>query len=297
MFTSKSDDSNTIKLIDFGLSRTFFHISDTGEKALLRMQTKAGTAFFMAPEVINGNYASSCDMWSAGCILYLMLCGYPPFDGETQEEIFESILDGEIDFSEEEWEGVSDEAKDLICRLLTTESERLTPKQALKHPWFKSNIKRSKQKKVNFNHLERLKEFSKASKIRKIICTFLASRVSNEEVSKQLESFEKLDKNKDGYITLKELHKGLGEGFTVEDAQRIMDSVDTDKNGAIDYNEFLAATLDAEIAKNLKKLETAFKYFDTNKDGFIDGDELKQALEKSELDLLDTNAFKYMLKE
>ena len=59
-----------------------------------------------------------------------------------------------------------------------------------------------------------------------------------------------------------------------------MDSVDTDKNGAIDYNEFVAATLDAEIAKNIKMLEVAFKYFDTNQDGFIDGKELKTALDK-----------------
>jgi calcium-dependent protein kinase len=297
MFTSVSEDTSTIKLIDFGLSRSFFQVSDTGEKALLRMQTKAGTAFFMAPEVIQGNYSKSCDMWSAGCILYLMLSGYPPFDGETQDEIFESILEGEIDFSEEEWANVSDEAKDLIMCLLTNENDRLTPKAALKHPWFKSALKKSKKKKLSFSHMERLKSFSKASKIRKIICTFLASRVSNEEVEKQLESFEKLDKNKDGYITLKELHKGLGDNFTIEDAQRIMDSVDTDKNGAIDYNEFLAATLDAEIAKNLKKLEMAFKYFDSNEDGYIDDMELRNALEKSEIDLLEASAFKCTLKE
>jgi calcium-dependent protein kinase len=59
MFMSKSDENTTIKLIDFGLSRSFFKCSGTGEKALMRMQTKAGTAFFMAPEVIEGNYSNS----------------------------------------------------------------------------------------------------------------------------------------------------------------------------------------------------------------------------------------------
>lgn len=118
------------------------------------------------------------------------------------------------------------------------------------------------------------------NKVRKIICSFLASRVSNEEIEKQLESFIKLDKNKDGYITYKELRKGLGDGYTEEQVKEIMESVDTDKNGAIDYNEFVAATLDGEIAKNIKKLEMAFKYFDTNKDGYIDGKELKNALDK-----------------
>lgn len=124
MFSSKGD-KGVLKLIDFGLSRTFYTFERTGEKALLRMQTKAGTAFFMAPEVITKNYSSSWDMWSAGAILYVMLSGYPPFDGQTQEEIFEAILQGEVDFEDEVWNEVSDEGKDLISRLLTTESERL----------------------------------------------------------------------------------------------------------------------------------------------------------------------------
>lgn len=173
-----------------------------------------------------------------------MLSGYAPYDGETQEEIFESILKNNLNFDDPEWETVSDEAKDLIKNLLTNENDRLSSKAALKHPWFKVALGKSKKKKISSSHLNKLKEFSKASKVRKIICTFLASRVSNEEVKKQLESFEKLDKNKDGYITLKELYKGLGKEYKMEDAQKIMDSVDTDKNGAIDYNEFLAATFD-----------------------------------------------------
>ena len=81
-----------------------------------------------------------------------------------------------------------------------------------------------------------------------MILTFLASRVANDEIENQLASFHKLDKNKDGYITMKELQKGL-KGYSQEQLQSIMDSVDTDRNGAIDYSEFVAATLDVEIAK------------------------------------------------
>lgn len=192
------------------------------------MQTKAGTAFYMAPEVIKGNYSSSCDMWSAGCILYVMLCGFPPFDGETQDEIFDSILEGDVDFSEDEWGEISEDAKDLIQNLLTNENDRYTPKQVLKHPWIKNNIKKPK-KTVPLKHLDKLKDFWKLNKVRKIILTFLASKVSNEDIEKQLQSFDKLDKNKDGYITLKELHKGLGSSYTLEDAKQILDNVDTDK--------------------------------------------------------------------
>lgn len=181
-----------------------------------------------------------------------MLSGYPPYDGESQEEIFDAILKGDVDFDDEIWENVSDQAKDLILKLLTTEDKRLTAKQALKHKWFKNMNKMKKSIPLSINHIDRLRTFQKMKKLRKAILSFLASRVSSEEIERQIQSFHKLDKNKDGYITIKELQKGLKDSHSIEEIQLIMESVDTDKNGAIDYNEFIAATLDAEIAKNLK---------------------------------------------
>jgi calcium-dependent protein kinase len=78
------------------------------------MSTRAGTPFFMAPEVLEQNYSNACDLWSCGVILYVMLCGYPPFDGDTEEEIFLAVHNGVFDFNDEVWDHVSDEAKDLI---------------------------------------------------------------------------------------------------------------------------------------------------------------------------------------
>lgn len=73
------DDNSDIKIIDFGLSK----ILDAGSKyGLQRMKTKAGTPYYISPEVLTGNYDKSCDMWSAGCIMYILLCGYPPFYGD-----------------------------------------------------------------------------------------------------------------------------------------------------------------------------------------------------------------------
>lgn len=73
-FMLKSRDENAcVKLIDFGLSCSFMSFGNTGKEKLKRMTTKAGTLFFMAPEVLKMNYTSKCDVWSAGVILYIML--------------------------------------------------------------------------------------------------------------------------------------------------------------------------------------------------------------------------------
>ena len=67
------------------------------------MKTKAGTPFYIAPEVLTGNYNEKCDVWSAGVILYILFCGYPPFYGESNRQIWESVKKGKLDFSSIEW--------------------------------------------------------------------------------------------------------------------------------------------------------------------------------------------------
>jgi calcium-dependent protein kinase len=100
------------------------------------MKTRAGTVrfqmlltiikpYYLSPEVLIGNYDISCDMWSAGCILYILLCGYPPFYGEDDQEILRAVVKGEFEFEGEEWMEVSDQAKDLIRRLICKPERRL----------------------------------------------------------------------------------------------------------------------------------------------------------------------------
>mgnify|MGYP003573967884 CR=1 FL=1 len=121
------------------------------------LQTPVGSAEFMAPEVVNvwqdqaWSYDKRCDLWSLGIILYILLCGYPPFYGhcgrdcgweqgevckECQDQLFECIQDGEYEFINEDWSKISEEAKDLICHLLVKDPyQRYSAQQVLEHPW------------------------------------------------------------------------------------------------------------------------------------------------------------------
>lgn len=121
------------------------------------MHTTVGTAYYISPEVLSGNYDSLCDLWSAGCILYILLVGYPPFYHEDEFEILKMVQRGSFDFEGEEWQTISKEAKDLIKKLITRPEKRLTAQEALEHPWFKKfEPKRISQfmKKRNFKALK-----------------------------------------------------------------------------------------------------------------------------------------------
>jgi len=127
LFVSKHED--TIKLIDFGLSRRH-------EKGEAPMNNPVGTAYYMSPELLKGKYDRSCDIWSIGIVAYILLCGYPPFNGDTDKDIFDSIKRGKLDFSHPSWSTKSGTAKDFIKSLLRMKpKKRLTAQEALMHPW------------------------------------------------------------------------------------------------------------------------------------------------------------------
>eukprot|EP00578_Thalassiosira_sp_NH16_P009078 CAMPEP_0181113082 /NCGR_PEP_ID=MMETSP1071-20121207/20155_1 /TAXON_ID=35127 /ORGANISM="Thalassiosira sp., Strain NH16" /LENGTH=396 /DNA_ID=CAMNT_0023197091 /DNA_START=240 /DNA_END=1430 /DNA_ORIENTATION=- len=133
LFETSAEDSD-VKLIDFGLSRTH-HDGDA------LMTNPVGTAYYMSPEVLgNGNgYDKSCDVWSLGTIAYILLCGYPPFNGDTDPDIFEAIRRGKFSFHERAWAGKSDDAKDFISYLLDVNTNtRPKADEALDHVWIRN---------------------------------------------------------------------------------------------------------------------------------------------------------------
>jgi calcium/calmodulin-dependent protein kinase I len=124
-----------VVIADFGLSKIF-----DSENPL---ETSCGTPDYVAPEVITaeGTYDKSVDMWSAGVITYVLLCGFSPFLSSTQTGLFEKIIRVEYDFPEPEWTNISDTAKDFIRHLLVKEPEkRFTATQCLQHPWLNGKV-------------------------------------------------------------------------------------------------------------------------------------------------------------
>lgn len=100
------------------------------------MMTKLGTPYYVSPEVLEGKYDKRCDLWSIGVIAYILLCGYPPFNGRNEVEVFNKIRTCDYEFPEEHWGYISDDAKDFIARLLHPDpNKRMTPEQALAHKW------------------------------------------------------------------------------------------------------------------------------------------------------------------
>ena len=113
-----SDKGSLIKLIDFGFAK-HHGLHDQ------RMRTKIGTAFYMAPEILKGSYDRSVDLWATGVICFIMLCGYPPFDGDNEYEINSATKKGTIVFDDEVWDKLSVDSKLFVKRLLSSDSDRL----------------------------------------------------------------------------------------------------------------------------------------------------------------------------
>jgi len=143
-------NSNEIKITDFGLSKDF------GEGVL---QTSCGTPDYVAPEVLKGQpYDHSVDIWSIGVITYILLCGFPPFYGNTDAQIFDKILKCQFDFPSPDWDNVSEEAKQFVGAILTLDPHaRPTAADCLEAPWLlnaapaKKAINRMDSKLADYN--------------------------------------------------------------------------------------------------------------------------------------------------
>jgi len=282
-FLLQSPDRDApIKIIDFGLAKAFTADSPP-------MTTKAGTPYYVAPEVLAGAYNEKCDIWSCGVICYILLCGYPPFFGDSDREILRSVKKGAFDFPSPEWDKISDEAKDLIKQMLTFDAvKRPTASQLLDHGWLKKEAKRPAATIVVGSLTSKLKAWRSASKLKKVALTVIAKQLCDADIEELKKTFEGMDENRDGTLTIQELKEGmLSHKVEIpDDLQEIMRDLDTDGSGSIDYTEFIAATIEHRQYYTDEVLWAAFRTFDRDGDGQITREELRQVLGDNQEELI-----------
>ena len=268
-----NDKNSPIKVIDFGMSKIY--------KEKNEMSDYVGTAYYISPEVLEGKYDSKCDIWSAGVILYLLLSGTLPFDGENDEEVFEKIKMKKYDFPNSEWEYISDEAKDLIKGMICDVNYRLDIDQVIKHNWVRKLASNAKPWEKNTININSLKNYAQSNKLKKATINFIASRLSDKTLDKYKKSFYKIDVKCNGMLDIDEMRKAIGNRGVVEE---IFNSIDSERSGVIEYTKFVAANIDKNIYLNEGRLKDAFKIFDLNHNGKISKKEVKERLKMRDND-------------
>jgi calcium-dependent protein kinase len=236
----------------------------------------------MSPEVLQGNYDNKCDIWSCGVILYILLCGYPPFDGETEHEIFKAIYRKKLSFPEDEWKSISDDAKDLIKHMLCDADKRYNAENVLNHQWVEKCAPNSKESLANFNS-NSLKNFNNLYKLTKFVLGFIASRVGECDIGQLKSVFEEMDADKNGTLTINEIKEGVNKipkisELEEDEKNKIIQSLDTDKSQKIEYNEFIAACMEQKVYLREENLLESFMMLDYDGSGKISKEEIKNAL-------------------
>jgi calcium-dependent protein kinase len=246
----------------------------------------AGTPYYIAPEVIVGLRTTKSDMWSVGVILYLLVSGYLPFQGDTQAELFARIKKVKYHFNHVEFKSVSENCMDLIKKLLVKNAnERLSAADALKHPWFLQDTN-TMQNSLDENVFKRLKKFKGKSQLKRAALNMLVKMTNSKKLESLYKQFQLIDTEHSGIIDAKKLLKAIkdipGIKITEQEAIQIINELDYFKNGKIHYCEFIAATLDLNDSKFFgeKQYQALFSEFDPQGHGYLSRQDILNAMHK-----------------
>lgn len=284
-------DGDNIKLIDFGTSREF----DPNTK----MKGTHGTPYYIAPEVLQHSYNEKCDVWSCGVILYILLSGSPPFNGNNDDEILNAVQRGQYSFDLPEFEQISDYAKRLITKMLTfNPKHRITISEAINDAWFKMVLTK-KEVILNTNIINNLKNFNVRNKMQEAVYFFMVNNMTTKDEKKELmEIFKALDTNQDGVLSREELNAGLkkiNQFISEEEIDALMDRIDYNKDKTINYTEFVAAAIDKKKLLSDERINTCFRIFDKDHNGKISAAELKEVFQGK--NIVDEKVWNELVKE
>ncbi|OWZ10321.1 CAMK/CDPK protein kinase [Phytophthora megakarya] len=255
LFADTRDDS-PLKLTDFG-GAAFL---EEGEF----LHDVHGTPLYTAPEVLKHNYAFPSDLWSCGVILYRLLSGRFPFDSGPLLD--ERILHEKIDLETSPWIDISDEAKDLVHQLLERDvSKRITPAQALRHPWLapsaplspdalntasaaaKESTKGISGPALNGTLVQRLQLYRSLNSLQRAVLNEVTRLLPLELKQDVLVLFSEVSRDGSGSVGLEEFAAYVAEGgyhLTHGEAKGFLRNLDLNGDGLLSRPEFCAALLD-----------------------------------------------------
>ncbi|EMS55222.1 Calcium-dependent protein kinase 16 [Triticum urartu] len=276
LFKSTKEDS-PLKATDFGLS----DFIKPGKK----FRDIVGSAYYVAPEVLKRRSGPESDVWSIGVITYILLCGRRPFWDKTEDGIFKEVLRNKPDFRKRPWPSISSSAKDFVKKLLVKNPRaRLTAAQALSHPWVREGGDASEIP-VDISVLYNMRQFVKYSRFKQFALRALASTVNEEELADLKDQFDAIDVDKSGSISIEEMRHALAKDLPWRlkgpRVLEIIQAIDSNTDGLVDFKEFVAATLHIHQMAELDserwglRCQAAFSKFDLDGDGYITPDELR----------------------
>lgn len=274
------DEDVIIKVIDFGASSLL--------EPQKHLEKKTGTSLYVAPEVLDMSYNEKCDVWSCGVIMYMLLAGFPPFNGGSVNEILANVRRAKVSFKHSAFRTVSKQAKSLIKRMLTkSPSERISSEEALHDSWIENHRSLTiGAEAIATVSLDNLRNFHAGVKLQKAVMAFIASQMLNTSQTASIKAtFELLDLDGDGRLSKQEMLQAYSrvtsEAQAIYIVESLMAEIDSDKNGFIDYTEFLTAGANVKLLLTKGNIKAAFQTFDKDQSGKISVAELKAALDSS----------------
>ncbi len=279
LFENKSDFSE-IKIIDFGLSRKNLTEDD--------LHSIVGSPFYVAPEVLDGNYDSKCDIWSIGIITYCLLSGKPPFYSDNRDELFKKIKIENVCFSNKIWENISNEAIGFIKVVLNKNpKKRPNSKTILEHKWFKKIL----EEELSLNQLDpdiltSLKKFQQPRLLTKAILKFIVKQFKTKEIEELNRAFNILDTEKTGFINYHQLQSAFSfckVYIGTDELKAILKnlSLNNKYEQRINYSSFIATVIDKKKILNKEILWETFKVFDTDQTGKVSITNIGKAFERT----------------